>query len=156
MSQELTGRRRSRSVGSGTSLMARIDDEELGCPRLKTRLVRPLQGCRRCVAQRRGRGRHGGASGRVGEARGRQWPRWWRSAATGSLGWLRRERWGEEGGTRERGEMQGCRGALGALQQQRRQAGGGRARAGVWRPRAPAYWREVGDDWHLQWAGLLQ
>jgi len=52
--------------------------------------------------------------------------------------------------------MQGCRGALGALQQQRRQAGGGRARAGVRRPRAPAYWREVGDDWHLQWAGLLQ
>ena len=104
--QELTGRRRSRSVGSGTSLTARIDDEELGCPRLKTRLVRPLQGCRRCVAQRRGRGRHGGASGRVGEARGRRWPRWWRSAATGSLGWLRRERWGGEGGTRG-GEMQG-------------------------------------------------
>ena len=52
--------------------------------------------------------------------------------------------------------MQGCRGALGALQQQRRQAGGGRARAGVWRPGAPAYWREVGNDWHLQWAGLLQ
>ena len=63
---------------------------------------------------------------------------------------------GGEGGTREGGRCRGCRGALGALQQQRRQAGGGRARAGVRRPRAPAYWREVGDDWHLQWAGLLQ
>ena len=61
---------------------------------------------------------------------------------------------GGEGGTRG-GRCRGCRGALGALQQQRRQAGGGRARAGVRRPRAPAYWREVGDDWHLQWAGLL-
>ena len=99
--QELTGRRRSGSVGSGSSLTARIDDEELRCPRLKTRLVSPLQGYQRCVAQRRGRGRHGGASGRVGEARGRRWPRWWRSAATGSLGWLRRERWG--GGRNQRG-----------------------------------------------------
>ena len=44
------------------------------------------------------------------------------------------------------GKKQGCRGALGALQQQRRQAGGGRARAGVWRPGAPAYWREKEGD----------
>ena len=63
---------------------------------------------------------------------------------------------GGRGRNQRGGEMQGCRGALGALQQQRRQAGGGRVRAGVRRPRAPAYWREVGDDWHLQWAGLLQ
>mgnify|MGYP000865977231 CR=1 FL=1 len=42
--QELTGRRRSRSVGSGTSLTARIDGEGLGCPRLKMTAMTMKQG----------------------------------------------------------------------------------------------------------------
>ena len=40
--QELTGRRRSRLVGSGTSLTARIDGEGPGCPRLKMTVMAAL------------------------------------------------------------------------------------------------------------------
>ena len=73
--QELTGRRRSRSVGSGTSLTARIDGEGLGCPRLKMTAMTMKQGLLRGVSRRRGRGRCCGSSGRVSEASGGRWPR---------------------------------------------------------------------------------
>ena len=76
-------------------------------PRSKSAALEMQQSFWRRVTRWRGRRRRGGASGRVGEARGRRWPRWWRSAATGSLGWLRRERWGGEGGTREGGDAGG-------------------------------------------------
>ena len=84
----------------------RIDGGDHRHPRSETAALEMQQSFWRRVTRWRGRRRRGGASGRVGEARGRRWPRWWRSAATGSLGWLWRERWGGEGGTRG-GEMQG-------------------------------------------------
>ena len=85
----------------------RIDGGDHRHPRSETAALEMQQSFWRRVTRWRGRRRRGGASGRVGEARGRRWPRWWRSAATGSLGWLRRERSGGKREEPERGDAGG-------------------------------------------------
>ena len=83
-----------------------------------------------------GRGRSGGACGLVGEAREARWPWWQWTAATSSARWLRARNRG--GGRSEESERRFGGVAWHRLEPSRasRQAGGGRARAGVPRPRA--------------------
>ena len=113
-----------------------------------------LRGVRRHVAQRRGPGRHGGARGRVGEARRWLRPQQLQAATTVAFG-RARERETEEGmRTRESArEVGGCVASRGRAIATRRQAGRQEV-AGARRAHAPVFWREVGGDWRwpVGWA----
>ena len=67
---ELTGRSMSSSVGSGATGARRIDERRSAGTEVEDDPMAAMQGLRRCVARWGGRGRHGGASGQVREARG--------------------------------------------------------------------------------------
>ena len=131
--------------------------------RLATKMMKmaSMQGLRRGVAGRIGRGRRGDARGHVGEARGWLWPWWQRTAATGALG---------EVGINEgesRGRVKGFErfgttlGHSPTRPEARRQAGGvvvPRARV---RCPASAYWQRLGMTstrpvgWAVHWAGQV-
>ena len=131
--QDLTGRRHSRSVGSGTSLTARIDGEGLGCPRLKMTAMTMKQGLPashssigrtrrflRCFWTRR-------------KGEGARWSRQRRSAVSGVLGGARKR--GRRKGARQRkeGKVRGGRPhrvgvEVDSGEASQREAGGGRKR----------------------------
>ena len=84
--QGLTANPVEATARLGRDWSSRIPEEFAGGQRLKTMPWTTLHGFRRGAARWRGRGRHGGAPRHVGEARGRWWPRWWRTAATNPFG----------------------------------------------------------------------
>ena len=83
---ELTGRSMSRSVGSGPTGVRQIDERRLAGTEVEDDPMAAMQGLRRSVARWGGRRCRGVASGHVGEARGRRWPRWCTSAVAGVFG----------------------------------------------------------------------
>ena len=86
---------------------------DLGDPKKKKASAAALRGVRRCVAQRGGRGRSGGASGRVGEARGEAVAA---VGASGGDGCVRVDaREGDRGGDELEGEVEASRGCRGAV-----------------------------------------
>ena len=112
-----------------------------------------LQGLPRRVARRRGSPRRGGASGRIGEARGWRWLRQRWPVATAALGRERESEGEERMGTGESERGAGRRVAsFGRSRRRGEKQEVARMRAGG--ERVPlSSWREEGDDWQCQSAG---
>ena len=97
----LTARSKSSSVVSGRRRRQQIDRGDRRTDAAMKAAGTTLRCTRRHVSWWRQRGRRGGSSGSIGEARGGRWPRWCSSARAR----LRRPWWGE--GEREgRGESE--------------------------------------------------
>ena len=121
------------SESSGRQRVERGVAGDLGARRLKKRSRKALQGFRRCVSQRGGRGRCGGASGLIDRARGGRWPWWQQTAATGALGCGAGE---SRGGGRSTGESE--EGPGGAWHHEGGPGRRGGATSRRWPRRAPA------------------
>ena len=158
--EELTGRRRRKSVASGTDGNRRIDGDDLRAPAVKTRTLATKHSPPARFLRLGDVVPDCGAAGHDHGTRGGRWSWLRRAALSGAFGDEREGEQRRRRGSREREAVEGVEGVSVASRGSRGgchgEAGGGglRVRACV---RCPSSWQGGRrQGWLRWWAGLLQ